>query len=146
MALYEMPLPRRRLRACVFEAQSVVLKFPARRASGVRDDDGVVVFAIQAADVRVDEFGSRCLLWTPRGTTAAAKVDPASSDERLEHCRIAVRHGGAEGFLVHRGSAPRERDEVFPVRVERAGESYWARWGSVTRVARSATRMSLARR
>jgi hypothetical protein len=113
--------------AQAFAAHGVTLRFPARSLSGVRSEDGVVLFAVRADDVRTDADGSSTPLWTP----ARAALDRASSDERLEHCRLAMRQGGAEGFVLNR--APRDERCAFALRVVRAGHEYWARWGSVAR-------------
>ena len=53
-------------RARAFEWHGVTLKFPARSRSGVRADDGMVVFALPAAQVRLDDWGCSCLLWARR--------------------------------------------------------------------------------
>lgn len=113
-----------------FAAQDVSLKYPSRSWSGVRAGDGMVVFAIRARDVLADDLGCRCLLWSP---AAAAWMDHASMQERLEHCGLAVHHGGAEGFLVRGDDAAVDPSGVIALAVEKAGEDYWALWGSVTR-------------
>jgi hypothetical protein len=110
-------------RARLFQQQGVTLQFPARSRSGVRDYDGVVVFAMAAAEVRRHDWGFSCLLWTP-----------ASSDgERLEHCRLARRCGIAEGFLWYGDEATSDREGTLALRVVKASEEYWARWGYVAR-------------
>lgn len=119
-------------RALAFRSQGVSLKFPARSRSGVRDCDGLVVFAMAAAQVRVDEWGCSCLLWAPASRSADA-IDGASERERLEHCRAAVRCGMAEGFLLYGDEAPVEREGMLALRVVKAGREYWARWGCVAR-------------
>src|SRR2546426_7160576 len=59
--------PARRLsRVHAFEAQGVTLRYPARSWSGVRFDDGVVVFALRECDVEGHDDGFSCLLWAPR--------------------------------------------------------------------------------
>ena len=109
-------------RALAFQQQGVTLQFPARSRSGVRDD-GVVVFAIPAAEVRRDDWGFSCLLWTP-----------ASSDlERLEHCRLAQRCGIAEGFMLYRDDAAPGRGGMLALRVVKVNEEFWARWGHAAR-------------
>lgn len=118
-------------RARVFESQGVTLTFPARSRSGVRDCDGVVVFAMTAAQVLIDDWGCSCLLWAPASRAAAVATDQASDHERLEHCRRAVRCGMAEGFLVYAEEAPVEREGTLSLRVVKAGREYWARWGRV---------------
>jgi len=110
-------------RARAFQQQGVTLQFPARSRSGVRDYDGVIVFAMAAAEVRRDDWGFSCLLWTP-----------ASSDlERLGHCRLAQRCGIAEGFLLYRDEAALGREGMLALRVVKANEEYWARWGHAAR-------------
>src|SRR5687768_17862060 len=69
------------VRARAFERHGVITKRPAQSRSGVRDHDGVVVFAIAAKDVRADDWGCSSLLWSP--------LSP--DDEALLHCRLAVR-------------------------------------------------------
>jgi len=92
-----------------------------RGTRDVRDDDGVVVFAMRAAEVRVDDWGFSCLLWRP-----------ASSDEaRLRHCRLAVRNGMAEGFLLYGNAVRRREREMLSLRVFKLGKEYWAKWGGM---------------
>lgn len=116
-------------RARVFERQGVTLTFPAQSRSGVRDHDGMVVFAMAAADVLSDDWGFSCLLWRPgaRGTTPG-------EHEMLEHCRLAVRRGGAEGFLLYADGAKGD-EGLLSLRIVRAGVEYWARWGRGARAA-----------
>lgn len=103
--------------------------------SAVRDDDGVVVFAMPAALVRVDDWGFSCLLWAP-----------ASLDlERLRHCRLAMRNGMAEGFLLYGEGASAEQEGTLSLRVVKAGKEYWARWGDRARTALPQRGGSLAR-
>jgi hypothetical protein len=115
--------------ARAFEARGVALQFPARSRSGVRGDDGMVVFALPVARVRVDGWGCSCLLWAVKDDG----VDDALG-ERVRHCRLAVRHGCAEGFLLGRDNAPLECRELLALRVVEVRREYWARWGGVTRV------------
>lgn len=104
-------------RARVFQRQGVTLTLPAHSRSGVRAHDGTVIFAMAADDVLSDDWGFSCLLWRPRG-----------DDEMLEHCRLAMRCGLAEGFLFYADGAHRD-ESLLQVRVMRAGFEYWARWG-----------------
>lgn len=91
--------------------------------SGVRDEDGVVVFAMPAAGVHADPWGFSCLLWRP-----------ASSDaQRLRHCRLAVRNGMAEGFLLYGDAARAREGEMLSLRVLKLGKEYWAKWGAMAR-------------
>jgi hypothetical protein len=118
-------------RARAFEWQGVMLKFPARSRSGVRAGDGVVVFALPSAQVRVDECGASCLLWAR--DLAPQALDRAVQQEVLRHCRLALTHGVAEGFVMRGDEVRSGREELLSLRVVKAGEEYWARWGCVAR-------------
>lgn len=118
-------------RARAFEWHGVTLEFPARSRSGMRDCDGVVVFALPAAQVRLDDGGCSCLLWARHG--AAQSLDRAVRQETLQHCRLALIHGMAEGFLVNGDEVRSGREELVSLRVIKAGEDYWAKWGCVAR-------------
>jgi len=116
-------------RAQVFQWHGVALVFPARSRSGVRGDDGMIIFAMPAERVRVEAWGCSCLLWAREDGVG----DQASGAERLEHCELAVRHGIAEGFLLGKDHAPAGDHELVALRVVRAREEYWAQWGFVVR-------------
>ena len=116
-----------------FEMRGVTLKYPSRSWGGVRADDGVVILALWAGDIFSDSHGSSCLLWTPYGDGAHGWGDKACSEERLEHCRLAVLHGGAEGLLVYGDTAAVDPEIVLALRVVKRGADFWAKWGSVTR-------------
>jgi hypothetical protein len=60
-------------------------------------------------------------------------MDAASDAERLAHCRLAVRHGIAEGFLLNQYDVAATEPELLTLLVVRAGEEYWARWGTAAR-------------
>jgi hypothetical protein len=111
-------------RADAFQRHGVVLKFPALSRSGVRDDDGMVLFAMEGAKVRVDDWGCSCLLWSH----ARRAPDQAIELERLRHCRLALQLGMAEGFLVWDGGTL-GHEALLALRVVKAGKEYWARWG-----------------
>jgi hypothetical protein len=57
----------------------------------------------------------------------------ASHAETLKHCRLAMRHGVAEGFLVHEAETARHELDVVALRVVKAGREYWAKWGFAPR-------------
>jgi hypothetical protein len=122
-------------RARAFYSQGVLLSLPARSRSGVRNDDGMVVFAMAAMAVHVDEWGCTCPLWLPAHSAEEEGVDRdrAVSEELLEHCRIAMRQGLAEGFLLYGDAALARASEVLALRVVKAGKEYWAKWGAVAR-------------
>ena len=110
-----------RLRA--FEARGVSLKYPSRSRSGVRADDGAVILAIRARDLRRHRRGSRCVVWAPGEARGA--MDPVSRD-LLEHCRLAALRGNAEGLITYGEAAQVDPDVVLPIRVVRRGAQYWA--------------------
>jgi hypothetical protein len=95
--------------------------------SRVREDDGVVVFALPAARVRVDDWGCSCPLWVPGAHTA--NVVAEADLQRLRHCRVALRQGMAEGFVLQAGEQPGGQPEILSLRVIKTGQEYWARWG-----------------
>lgn len=121
------------LTARAFEWRGVTLSYPARSRSGLRDADGVVVFAMPRCRVRVNDWGCSCLLWLPSDTGHGEELAGAIGRERLRHCRLAVRLGMAEGFLLDAHGVPAAPTEVLSLRVMRAGAEYWATWGGVAR-------------
>jgi len=118
-------------RARAFERYGVIVKSPALSRSGVRGHDGMVVFAIAANAVRTDDWGCSSLLWRPL----------SRDSEALEHCRVAVRRGVAEGFLIYADPASAASEGMLSLRVVKSGGEYWARWG---RGARAVIRRSCA--
>lgn len=109
-------------RKAAFREQGVVLKYPSSSWSGVRGDDGMVLFAVKAEDVIVD----RCLLWAPDRNGS----DSPAATERLKHCMLALHHGQAEGMLAFKDGAEIDPTLVLSMRVERHRRDYWAKWGS----------------
>ena len=106
-------------RARAFERYGVSVTHPALSRSGMREHDGMVVFAIEPAEVRTDDWGCSSLLWRP----------PSRDDEALQHCRLAVRRGSAEGFLVYTDGISEEGGGMLALRVVQSGAEYWGRWG-----------------
>jgi hypothetical protein len=121
------------LTARAFEWRGVTLRYPARSRSGQRDEDGTVVFAMSQAQVRVSDWGCSCPLWLPAGAGAAREADAAVRRERLQHCKLALRLGVAEGFLLDAHDVPAVLREVLCLHVVKAGAEYWATWGGVAR-------------
>lgn len=117
------------LRARFFQSHGVTIESHARSTSGVREEDGMVVFAMPVERVKMDAWGCSCLLWTGRDRL----LDDAISVETLRHCRLAVRHGVAEGFLLGRALAPMECQDLLALRVLKIGREYWAKWGHAVR-------------
>jgi len=126
--------------AQAFNWRGVNLKFPTLSRSGVRGEDGMVVFAMPRARVRVNDWGCSCPLWLPSDAGARREMERPSGLERLQHCRLAVRHGVAEGFLLDADNAPMTPSEALALQVVKAGEEYWATWGSVARARLSEAR------
>lgn len=120
-------------RARAFHQRGVILAFPSRSRSGLRSDDGVVVFAMLASQVQSDDWGFSCLLWAPASRAARVALDPPSHAERLAHCRLALLDGMAEGFLTYGDAAAAPAGEALALRVVKAGSEYWAKWGSAAR-------------
>lgn len=110
------------LRARFFRSHGVTLESPMRSRSGLRDEDGVAVFAMPKERVSMDAWGSSCLLWVE-----------GDAEETLNHCKLAVQQGLAEGFLLDRDQAPMGRQALLALRVVRIGGEFWARWGNSVR-------------
>lgn len=123
------------LRARFFESHGVTLESQVRSRSGVRDEDGVVVFAMPLERVSMNAWGCSCLLWAE-----GASPDDAVAGETLNHCKLAVQQGLAEGFLLDRHQAPMGRQALLALRVAKVGREYWARWGSSVRSQASRTK------
>jgi len=120
-----------------FRAQGVTLRYPMRSRSGVRSEDGAVVIALERSEIQASADGYRCRLWSPTWETCTAGVNWPSMKERLEHCRLAARHGGADGLLIEQGAMV-EADVVLTMHVEHRGVEYWASWGTAARSQRGA--------
>jgi hypothetical protein len=117
------------LRARFFQSHRVTIEFHARSRSGVREEDGMVVFAMPTERVKVDGWGCSCVLWAG----CDRLLDDAISRETLRHCRLALQHGVAEGFLLGKDHAPMQGQELLALRVVKIGREYWARWGYAVR-------------
>lgn len=117
-------------RARAFYSRGVLLSLPARSRSGVRNDDGMVVFAMPAHAVRIDECGCLCPLWLPADRAGEDERDREISEEVLEHCRLAVHHGLAEGFLLYGDASLARASELLALHVVKTGTEYWAKWGA----------------
>lgn len=122
-----------RLIAQAFKCRGVNLKHPAHSRSGLRDGDGVVVFAMPESRVRVNDWGCSCPLWLPSDARGGQDVHAAISREKLQHCMLAVRLGMAEGFLLDAHEVPAASTEVLTLHVMKLGAEYWATWGGIVR-------------
>jgi len=141
-ALSRKMLTRLIPRTRAFEARGVWLQGAHVSWSGVRRSDGIVVFALWAQSVESRQGGCSCLLWAPNLEGRRPWSETVAGRERLEHCKVALKRGNAEGLLVHgepmEGRLPEERartvlgidpETVICFRVERRGDEYWAAWG-----------------
>lgn len=133
-------------RRSAFEMRGVQLNAGMSSWGGVRQSDGVVVFALWADDLRLEDGGCRYLLWASNEAGSRPWSDMPGGKERLEHCKLAVQKGEAEGILVHgarlEGVLPEERARrvdgadpavVMTLQVVQRGAEYWAVWGSPRR-------------
>jgi len=129
-------------RRAAFQMRGVHLGARMSSWGGVRDSDGMVVLSLWAEDVRRENGGCSCLLWTPNEKGSRPWSDTPAGKERLQHRKLALEHGRAEGFLVYgvrqEGFLPEERAQtikgadphvliVFQVAFRSA--AYWAVWG-----------------
>lgn len=142
-------LPRSR----AFGARGVWLQDPRTSWSGIRKADGMVVMALWQAAVQTVDGACLCLLWSPNSDGVRPWSDSAAGRERLEHCKLAMQRGAAEGLLVLgeplEGRLPEDRARtvlgidagtLVHFHVELRGGEYWACWGK-KEGARSAPRI-----
>lgn len=134
-------------RTKAFEMHGVTLRSRVWSRSGVRPSDGAVVLAVWAEEIQKSEDSSSYLLWAPNVAGSRPWSDKPGGKERLEHCRLALERGEAEGLLVYgkrlEGSLPEDKaasvdgmdpERVLSLRIERRGEEYWALWTQERRV------------
>ena len=129
-------------RAKAFQARGIYLPDMGSSWSGVRKADGMVVFSLWARRIVSGAEGCSCLLWQPNLKGAQPWSDTAPGKLRLEHCRLALAQGAAEGLLVHgealEGYLPEHKartvhgvdpEVVVHLTVQQRGDEYWAVWG-----------------
>ena len=113
------------------------LEDPRASWGGVRHADGTVVMSLWADSIK--SRGGTCgyLLWAPNTGGSRPWSDTPGGKERLEHCRIALERGAAEGLLIHGKRTPGapggdggadgvDAETVLELRVDKRGEEYWA--------------------
>jgi hypothetical protein len=137
-----LPGQARRLvsRGKAFELHGVSPRSRSWSLGGIRTD-GAVVLTVRAADVQKAASGSSCLLWGPNVNDSRPWSDTLGGKERLEHCRIALERGAAEGLLAYAkravGAPPEAKalgaDRLDPktvlnLHIEKRGEEYWGTW------------------
>ena len=124
-------------RAKAFEARGVR---PASRLwsrGAIRADD-MVVLMLRSETAEKAGGAQRYLLWAPNVGASHPWSDTAGGQERLQHCRIALERGAAEGLLTYgkRAAGAAQGDTgatrelidaetVLALRVEKRGEEYW---------------------
>lgn len=144
-----LPGEARRLvsRRKAFELHGVSLHNRVWSLGGMKPD-GMVVMTVSAKDVQKANGANTCLLWAPNVDDTRPWSDTPGGKERLDHCRIALERGAAEGLLAYVkravGAAPEVKaaagaDRVDPktvlsLKVEKRGEEYWATWAQENRV------------
>jgi hypothetical protein len=131
--------PARRLvtRRKAFETHGVSPRSRVWSRGGIRAD-GVVVLTVRADEVQKADGADSYLLWAPNIGDSRPWSDSAGGKERLEHCRIALERGAAEGLLIYgkrvAGAPPKDdgtsadrvdAESVLNLRVEKRGEEYW---------------------
>lgn len=138
-----LPGQARRLvsRGKAFELHGISPRSRTWSLGGIRTD-GAVVLTVRAADVQKGSSGSSCLLWGPNVDDSRPWSDTPGGKERLEHCRIALERGAAEGLLAYAkraaGTAPEAKTAagtdrldpktVLSLQIEKRGEEYWGTW------------------
>jgi hypothetical protein len=138
------PTKARRLIARVkaFEARGVYLADPRTSWGGIRKSDGKVVMALWADAVETIDGGCEYLLWAPNVDGARPWAEKPAGQERLEHCKLAVKLGNAEGLLVYGqrsgDNLPEDKaysvhgvdaDTVLTFQVVQVGDQFRAKWG-----------------
>jgi hypothetical protein len=129
-------------RSKAFEARGVWLTDSRTSWSGVRKIDGVVVVTLWASAIQSASGSCSYLLWAPNVDGNRPWSDKPAGKERLEHCKLAIENGGAEGLLAYgeplEGHVPEDKartvlgldpETVLRVKVEKRGQEYWATWG-----------------
>jgi hypothetical protein len=136
--------PVRRLvtRGKAFERHGVVPGSRVWSRGGIRTDngsDGTVVFILRADEVHKSDGTDSYLLWAPNIDNSHPWSDTAGGKERLQHCRIALERGVAEGLLIYgkhaagapskdngASSDPVDAEHLLSLSIEKRGEEYWA--------------------
>jgi len=125
-------------RGKAFEMHGVAVRHRVWSRGGVRKD-GAVFLTVVADQVQKSGGTDHYLLWAPNIGDSRPWSDTPGGKERLEHCRIALERGAAEGLLIHgkraagappgddgTSAGPVDAETVLSLRVEKRGEEYWA--------------------
>ena len=115
-------------RTKAFEMHGVSPRNRTWSRGGVRTD-GAVVLTLRVEDVQAAGVGKACLLWGPNVGGARPWSDSPGGQERLEHCRMALERGAAEGLLIYGAKTDRvDAQTVLKLQVEKRDDEYWATW------------------
>ena len=128
-------------RGKAFEKHGVIPVNRVWSRGGIRTDnagDGTVVFVLRADEVQKTEGADSYLLWAPNVGNSHPWSDTPGGKERLEHCRIALERGAAEGLLSYAkpvaGAPPKDNGapdlvdagQLLQLSIEKRGDEYWA--------------------
>lgn len=118
-------------RGKAFEKHGVV---PASRvwSRGGMRADGAVVFILRADEAHKTDGKESYLLWAPNTGNSHPWSDTAGGKERLQHCRLALERGVAEGLLTYGSGSTAElvdAGQLLSLGIEKRGEEYWASCG-----------------
>jgi hypothetical protein len=91
--------------------------------------DGAVVMTVASDEVEKREGAMRYLLWAPNVDDSRPWSDSPGGKERLEHCRLALERGAAQGLMIYGARVNQvDAENVLSLRVEKHGDEYWATW------------------
>jgi hypothetical protein len=130
-------------RAKAFEKHGVIAANRVWSRGAIRTDgaERTVVFLLRADEVQKTEDTDNYLLWAPNVKNSHSWSDTPGGQERLEHCRIALERGVAEGMLIfgkgnaHGTSADRvDAGHILNLSIEKRRKEYWATCAPAKRV------------
>jgi hypothetical protein len=115
-------------RGKAFEMHGISPRNRTWSRGGVRTD-GAVVLTLRVEDVQPAGAGKACLLWGPNVGGSRPWSDSPGGQERLEHCRMALERGAAEGLLIYGAKTDRvDAQTLLKLQVEKRADEYWATW------------------
>src|SRR4051812_11408743 len=87
-------------RARAFEMHGISPRNRVWSRGGIKTD-GAVLMTVRADEVQKADGANTYLLWAPNKNDSHPWSDTPGGKERLEHCRVAVERGVAEGLLIY---------------------------------------------
>jgi hypothetical protein len=106
-----------------FEMNGVSARNRVWSSGGMRSD-GAVFLTLRADEMQKADGAHSYLLWAPNIADSRPWSDTAGGKERLEHCRVALERGTAQGLLMYGKRV--DGETVLHLRLEKRGEEYWA--------------------